>query len=92
MISAEEKTDYVEISVSDTGEGIDKQKLENLFGHKIKNGHGFGLMNCKGIIDKYRKTSQIFNVCGIFAESEIGKVVDFIFACRMVFYVSFYFL
>lgn len=65
VISAEEKTDYVEISVSDTGEGIDKQKLENLFGHKIKNGHGFGLMNCKGIIDKYRKTSQIFNVCGI---------------------------
>lgn len=79
VISAEEKTDYVEISVSDTGEGIDKQKLENLFGHKIKNGHGFGLMNCKGIIDKYRKISQIFNVCGIFAESELGKGSRFYF-------------
>lgn len=53
--------------------------MENLFGHKIKNGHGFGLMNCKGIIDKYRKTSQIFNVCGIFAESEIGKGSRFYF-------------
>lgn len=79
VISAEERSEYVEISVSDTGEGIDKQKLESLFDHKIKNGHGFGLMNCKGIIDKYRKTSHIFSVCGIFAESEKGK------GCRIYF-------
>ncbi len=35
--------------------------------------HGFGLMNCRGIIEKYRKISSIFNVCTIAAESEEGR-------------------
>lgn len=73
IVNAEEKSSYVEISVSDTGSGIDEVELAEIFDHKVRNGHGFGLMNCKGIIDKYRKTSQIFNVCGIFAESKKGK-------------------
>ncbi len=34
--------------------------------------HGFGLMNCKGIIEKYRKISQIFKVCEIGASSRQG--------------------
>ncbi|MCR5129836.1 MAG: DUF5112 domain-containing protein [Prevotella sp.] len=41
--------------------------------------HGFGLMNCKGIIEKYRKMSKIFSVCSIGAESEQGRGSRFFF-------------
>lgn len=36
-------------------------------------GFGFGLMNCKGIIEKYRKTSALFAVCSIGIESKMGE-------------------
>ena len=78
-ISAAETDQYVEISVSDTGQGMGPEQLAHLFDAKpIKDdnshtSHGFGLLNCKGIIEKYRKMSQIFSVCGIGAESEPGK-------------------
>lgn len=42
-------------------------------------GDGFGLMNCKGIIEKYRKTSEVFNVCMFGIESEQGKGSRFFF-------------
>ena len=42
-------------------------------------GHGFGLMNCKGIIDKYKKTSPVFSVCTFGIESEPGKGSRFYF-------------
>lgn len=42
-------------------------------------GHGFGLMNCKGIIDKYRKTSPLFSVCMFGIDSEPGKGSRFYF-------------
>lgn len=35
--------------------------------------HGFGLQNCRGIIDRYRKISSLFSVCSIKAESELGQ-------------------
>ncbi len=35
--------------------------------------HGFGLLNCKGIIEKYHKISQIFAVCSISASSVLGQ-------------------
>ncbi len=35
--------------------------------------HGFGLLNCKGIIEKYRKVSQIFSVCSMGATSTLGR-------------------
>ena len=35
--------------------------------------HGFGLMNCKGIIEKYKKVSKLFADCTIAVESEVGK-------------------
>ena len=44
-----------------------------------RDGHGFGLMNCKGIIDKYRKTSRLFNVCTIGVQSEQGRGSRFFF-------------
>lgn len=79
IIQAADHDHYVEISVTDTGIGIAHDQLVHLFDHKIVNGHGFGLMNCKGIIDKYRKISQIFNVCTISATSEKGKGSRFAF-------------
>ncbi|MCD8261630.1 MAG: DUF5113 domain-containing protein [Bacteroides sp.] len=42
-------------------------------------GSGFGLMNCKGIIDKYRKTNTLFQVCTFNVESEPGKGSRFYF-------------
>lgn len=78
-IEATETNDFVEISISDTGIGIDADELSSIFCRKISDGHGFGLMNCKGIIEKYRKTSKLFNVCKISAESEKGKGSRFSF-------------
>ena len=87
-LSAEETPDYVEISVSDTGQGMTEEQLAHLFDAKpiidedtnaikrqrqIQSSHGFGLLNCKGIIEKYRKLSTIFSVCRISAESTVGK-------------------
>ena len=40
---------------------------------KENKGSGFGLMNCKGIIEKYKKTNELFRVCVFNVESELGK-------------------
>ena len=74
-----EQQGYVEISITDTGCGIDEQQLSSIFDHKVYQGHGFGLMNCKGIIEKYKKMSRLFSVCHIGAESEPGKGSRFFF-------------
>ena len=42
-------------------------------------GSGFGLMNCKGIIEKYRKTSAAFSVCHFGIESVLGRGSRFFF-------------
>jgi len=42
-------------------------------------GSGFGLMNCKGIIEKYRKTNGLFRVCSFQVESRIGEGSRFYF-------------
>lgn len=42
-------------------------------------GSGFGLMNCKGIIEKYRKTNDLFRVCIFNVESEAGRGSRFYF-------------
>ncbi len=70
-IAARTMQDYVEISVSDTGVGFTPDQRAHIFDHKISGGHGFGLLNCKGIIDKYRKTSRLFAVCTIDCESPL---------------------
>lgn len=68
-IYATELEDSVEISIKDNGIGIEENKLGGLFNRNITDGHGFGLLNCRGILEKYRKYSKIFNVCRISAES-----------------------
>ena len=78
-ISATQEANYVEVSVSDTGCGMSAEALAHVFDHKIVGGHGFGLMNCKGIIEKYRKMSQLFSVCQLNAESEEGRGSRFFF-------------
>lgn len=78
-VVAQQTADYVEISVTDTGEGMSEDQLAHIFDPKPLVNHGFGLLNCKGIIEKYRKISQIFSVCQITADSTKGQGSRFSF-------------
>lgn len=64
--------------VYDSGK-IGLQDSKNADEVKKNKGHGFGLMNCKGIIEKYKKTNEIFRVCLFNIESECGKGSRFYF-------------
>ena len=77
--TTDSSTSYVEISITDTGKGMDETTLAHVFDRTYTGGHGFGLLNCKGIIDKYKKMSSLFAVCQIEAESELGKGSRFSF-------------
>ena len=79
VVSAKIHEAFVEISVEDTGKGMDEETLEHIFDRTYTGGHGFGLLNCKGIIDKYKKISSLFSPCNIQAESEPGKGSRFTF-------------
>ena len=46
---------------------------------KENKGSGFGLMNCNGIIEKYKKTNDLFRGCVFDVESELGKGSRFYF-------------
>ena len=73
--------DSLSIAIADTGKGMTATQLEHLFEVKPlkdeaqegRGGYGFGLQNCRGIIDRYRKISSIFSVCHIEAQSAVGK-------------------
>ncbi len=69
-ILGEKVYDSKEIGMSDTN------YREELLRNK---GSGFGLMNCKGIIEKYRKTNEIFRVCTFDIESRPGQGSRFYF-------------
>ena len=83
--------DYVEISVSDTGVGLSADDVHEILDSKVFDpekigqgehqgkGSGFGLMNCKGIIEKYRKSDDLFSVCRFDVESTPGKGSRFSF-------------
>ena len=79
VVSAKSHQAFVEISVADTGKGMDEETLEHIFDRTYTGGHGFGLLNCKGIIDKYKKISSLFSPCNIQAESEPEKGSRFTF-------------
>lgn len=97
-IYARQESEYVEISVEDTGSGLNEEDVSCILGEKVydsrrigmqaaddvgelsrNKGSGFGLMNCKGIIEKYRKTSDVFRVCLFSIESVPGKGSRFFF-------------
>ena len=97
IISAKESQEnegYAEIRISDTGAGMDTEQCNQLFSYKpILNGkenlneqrsHGFGLINCRGIMDKYKKTSTLFSKCSIKAKSEKGRGTCITFTLPMI--------
>lgn len=83
--------DMVELSVEDNGCGMDERQMEHIFdvkpivdevtNGKVRSGmsHGFGLLNCKGIIEKYKKTNSLFSSCMIGVESGEGRGSRFFF-------------
>lgn len=93
-ITGREIDDAVEICVEDTGCGLSPEDIEliqsskiydadKIGGHdsavRMAKGSGFGLMNCKGIIEKYRKTGSMFDVCRFDIESRKGRGSRFSF-------------
>lgn len=93
-VSATEGEGYVELSVSDTGCGLKPEDIDTIVNSKVydagqigandadvhgKKGFGFGLMNCKGIIEKYKKASKQFYVCTFGIESKVGEGSRFFF-------------
>ncbi len=94
VVEAQEGEGYVELSVTDSGIGLSQSDVERILGEKVydasligdsweplsKNkGGGFGLMNCKGIIEKYRRSDDIFSVCRMDVSSNKGKGSRFSF-------------
>ena len=94
VVLADEREDFVELSVSDTGCGLSEEDVDVLNNNKVydsskigagdasvvnNKGFGFGLMNCRGIIEKYKKTSTLFSVCLFGVESEVSKGSRFYF-------------
>ena len=90
-----EGEEFVEVSVTDSGVGISQADIDRILNEKVydaatigcdnsnlpakSKGGGFGLMNCKGIIDKYRKADAIFSVCSMDIKSEEGRGSRFSF-------------
>lgn len=94
VVEAQESEDYVELSVTDSGIGLSQDDIDRILGEKVydasligdsreplsKNkGGGFGLMNCKGIIEKYHRTDEIFSVCRMDISGSKGKGSRFSF-------------
>ncbi len=86
---------YVEISIADTGIGMSENDIKSILNAKVydaskigednellnpkSKGSGFGLMNCKGIIEKYKKNDSVFSVCQFNISSTKGKGSHFSF-------------
>ncbi|MBO4451560.1 MAG: DUF5112 domain-containing protein [Bacteroidaceae bacterium] len=75
-LSKEDIRTICQEKVYDSSQIGDVAHDENL---KQNKGFGFGLMNCKGIIDKYKKTNAVFSVCMFNIESQLGKGSRFYF-------------
>ncbi|MDO4948917.1 MAG: DUF5112 domain-containing protein [Bacteroidales bacterium] len=70
----------VTIVIADNGNGLSPEDVKHILDAKVYEGrHGFGIMNCKGIIEKYRKTNPIFCVCDFRVESTKGEGSRFMF-------------
>ncbi len=84
FVALDSTDSYVEISINDTGVGLSPEDVQTLNDSKVYDpnrigasnagkGFGFGIMNCKGIINNYKKLSSLFSVCDFGVESELGK-------------------
>ncbi|MBO4551493.1 MAG: DUF5113 domain-containing protein, partial [Bacteroidaceae bacterium] len=102
-ISLDSTDDFVEVSVCDTGIGLSPEDVKTLNDNKVYDsshigtsdegkGFGFGIMNCKGIINSYKKLSSLFNVCDFGVESEQGKGSRFWFRLPRVLPLLFLFV
>lgn len=77
---------YVDITINDSGIGMTEDEVAHLFEHhlvnttnqEIQTSHGFGLKNCKGIIEKYKKVSRIFEDCALLVKSSKGEGSTFV--------------
>lgn len=92
-VTVQDGDGYVEIAVADTGIGMTRNEISCILNEKVydaasigcsselasNKGGGFGLMNCKGIIEKYRKTDELFSVCRMDIESTPKKGSRFSF-------------
>lgn len=94
-LSVVSSSDYAEIAVRDSGCGLSERDVAIINGERVydsskldgvrkrqgeASGTGFGLMNCRGIIEKYRKTNpRLFSVCCFGVESEEGRGSRFFF-------------
>jgi len=83
-ITLDATDEYVEVGIQDTGIGLCEEDVTTLNNSNVydsshlgisndNKGFGFGIMNCKGIINKYKKTSSKFAVCDFGVESTLGK-------------------
>lgn len=92
VYAEESENDMVEISVADTGKGMSEEQIAHLFDVKpiidetlsankqpSQQSHGFGILNSKGIIEKYKKTNSLFAHCVFDVESMLGKGSRFYF-------------
>lgn len=77
-LSAEEVRCILGEKVYDSGQ-IGLQTASDVHALLQNKGHGFGLMNCKGIIEQYRKINERFRVCLFQIESTPGKGSRFYF-------------
>ncbi len=83
-IQVEATDEYAEISVIDTGCGLSEEDVYTLNHSKVydsshigyskdNKGFGFGIMNCKGIVNSYKKASEKFSICEFGVESVLQK-------------------
>ena len=95
VLECVEGNGFIEVSVTDTGIGMSENDVNRILGTKVydssqigsdnnllkpkSKGDGFGLMNCKGIIEKYRKTDSFFSVCSFGVSSIKGEGSRFSF-------------
>lgn len=77
-LSEEDIAHIVKEKVYDS-KAIGMNDAENPEELRKNKGSGYGLMNCKGIIEKYRKTNELFKVCLFNVESRLGKGSRFYF-------------
>lgn len=77
-LSEEDVKHILDEKVYDSGK-IGLQTTNDVDELQKSKGSGFGLMNCKGIIEKYRKTNSFFQVCCFGIESRLGEGSRFYF-------------